>query len=78
MLAGLFPGEREVAWLSVCPDLACLMMLCPDRRLRDVFLQGNATGASGSSSRRAGSGRSGDMTLREQMLKRVREEQKDE
>ncbi|EPD0210837.1 DUF2919 family protein [Salmonella enterica] len=37
MLAGLLPGEQETGWLSVCPDLACLVMLWPDKRLREVF-----------------------------------------
>ncbi|EMJ2324010.1 DUF2919 family protein [Salmonella enterica] len=80
-LTGLMVASRrewDMGWFFLCLDTACVVMLYPDRWLWEVFLQGNATDASGSSCRRTGSGRRGDMTLCEQMLKRGREEQKDE
>ncbi|EAY4774541.1 DUF2919 domain-containing protein [Salmonella enterica] len=41
-LAGLMvvpPGRWDAGWMFLCLDIACVVMLWPDRRLRSVFIQ---------------------------------------
>lgn len=33
------PGRRDVGWMFLCLDMACVVMLWPDCRLRAVFIQ---------------------------------------
>ncbi|MCU6261846.1 DUF2919 domain-containing protein [Escherichia coli] len=39
LMLSLTPEKWETGWLMLCTDLACVVALMPDRRLRAVFIR---------------------------------------